>query len=548
MILDWRKHVKSATMVFLASLLFYALTHSRNLSAAHDSISYINRTDSGIWFHEHHLLYGWVAANWVALWRALGYTGDSVFLVELLAALFGALTLTVFYLFLRTRLGMKPLAAVIGTTLPAFSFGFWFYSTTIDVYVIPLFFLTLALYLVTAKTMRAKSMLLVGFLHGVAILFHQVHVLFGAVVVAALFLKRRDPALSPWRAFFYYVMTLAPTVALPYMAVMVGVYKLYSIPAMWRWLTGHKARFWNDLGLGMFLKAAVAFGRSLIGGHFVFATSQLRGFLETLLQGRGVLEEQFLVRNMGDGLAFLLVGVSAIFVLLLAASTLLSLRHLRRLWHRQTVLMGAAVTWFAVYAAFFLFGGPMNVEFWIPQSLVWWLLFLMLWRESTSTEERTWLKSAAMLAVVSLLLLGVNALGSFQWLMDRNNDYYYARTESVDELVGPADLVVIDHTWKMGYYLERYADSRILILSSVYSEEEDLIYAVDDARRPIDETLSAGGTVLVVPEAVELERERRSLFEGGMSTFMAQLWTDYRDSWSEVEAGPFSFYRLDGDR
>jgi hypothetical protein len=533
-------------IVFLVFFLFYAITHTRNLSAAHDWISYINKIDNGIWFDQHHLLYGWFAANWVGLWRLLGYAGDSVVLVELLSAVFGALTLSVFYLLLRTRLHMSRLGAVLGTMLPAFSFGFWFYSPSIDVYVISLFFLVVALYLMTAETINEKTMFLVGILQGVAILFHQMHVLFFAVVVGVLFLRRREPMLPLWRAFSYYLLALAPTVAVPYAIVILGVHKLYSIPGIWRWVTAHKARFWNELGLSMFVKAAVAFGRSLIGGHFIFALSRLRGILGTILQGRGVLEEQFLVRNMSDGLASLLIGASVVLGSILVVGTLVRLRNWRRLWQQQTVLMGAAITWFAVYAGFFFFGGPMNVEFWIPQSLIWWLLFLALWSEPGDKEERLRPKLLGMLAVVSLLLLGINSFGSIQWLMDQGNDYYYARTRILVENTEPADLIIIDHVWRMGYYLERYADTGVLTLSSAYSQEQDLTRAVESVQRSIEGTLSAGGRVLVLPEAVHLQPERRSLFDHDISTFMTQLWSGYQDSWSEIETGSFAFYLLDG--
>ena len=93
---------------FIAYSLLYVLTLSNVLSVATDSISYINQIDRGReFFHPHHLLYKPFAWMWIALWRQAGIHLDSAILVSALNAIFGALTLCVFYSFLRVRLACR---------------------------------------------------------------------------------------------------------------------------------------------------------------------------------------------------------------------------------------------------------------------------------------------------------------------------------------------------------------------------------------------------------------------------------------------------------
>ncbi|MFH1675688.1 MAG: hypothetical protein ABIC40_01600, partial [bacterium] len=125
-------------LVFTASFVVYALTMANNYSQAPDGIYYINNIDAK-WeiFHPHHLLYTPLAIVIVKIFHLFGYTGDSIIPVSLMSSFFGSLTLCVFYCIMRKRLNLGIPASLIATALPAFSFGFWFYSIAIEVYMVP---------------------------------------------------------------------------------------------------------------------------------------------------------------------------------------------------------------------------------------------------------------------------------------------------------------------------------------------------------------------------------------------------------------------------
>ena len=286
-----------------AFLALYVLTISGNLSIAHDSIHYINRIDAGpttdlafrtdgvlrrdLFYHPHHLLYNGLASAWVALCRTAGVASDSSYLVSLLNAVFGSLTLCVFYLLLRTRLGLGRATALAGTALPALSFGFWFYSVCVEVYIIPVFLLTLSLYLLTSSQVSARRFGLVGFTHGLAVLFHQVHLLFLPVVVVVALTRRTRHGSSAWRSLLVYASVLVLTVGIPYAWVMLRVLRITSAEAIWKWLTiyAYDPSYWNRLSPSTLAKAGIGFGRSIVGLHFVFGLTAASSLIRDALPG-----------------------------------------------------------------------------------------------------------------------------------------------------------------------------------------------------------------------------------------------------------------------
>jgi hypothetical protein len=218
--------------------MLYVFTISGNLSIAHDTIYYVSRIDAGpttdlafrtdgilrrdFSYHPHHLLYDGVAPVWVQLTRTASVASDSAYLVSLLNAVFGSLTLCVFHLILRSRLGLGRATSLAGTALPAFSFGFWFYSVCVEVYIIPTFFLSLSLYLLTSSQVSVKRFGLVGFTHGLAVLFYQVHLLFLPVVLVVALTRKPRSSSPSWRSLLAYAAMLVITVGIPYARVMLG--------------------------------------------------------------------------------------------------------------------------------------------------------------------------------------------------------------------------------------------------------------------------------------------------------------------------------------
>jgi hypothetical protein len=562
---------------FALAFALYFASITGNLAAAHDSIAYINAIDArtGL-FHPHHLLYNASAAAWVAVWRALGVSSDSAFLVSTLNAVFGSLTVSVFYLLLRGRLRFSISLALLGTVLPAASFGLWFYSATVEVYVIPLFFLTLSLYLLTSDRLSAKTFFVVGLINGTAIVFHQVHGLFAVTVLAAVLLGGRRGTVPVLRALSYYALAVATTAAVTYAVVMLGFLRLSFPGEAWDWFTSYAqdSQYWNPLALSTLAKAGIGVGRSVVGSHFLFAIPAVRSFVERALDDHWLADESFLVRNLDPAAAYALLGLSVVLLLAIIVVLLTSLRYLRLLLEERGGLVLLTLVWLVSYGSFFFFWEPSNVEFWIPQSVCLWLLFLALWGAPRLRAAPYRTSSVAGLLTVAALVLVLNAAGSIWFLNDRDNDYYYTKVRPLAQIAHRGDLIVVGRSWILEDYVRRYTEADVASLTDAHerhAEKTDPVGATPDARgadRPggsppsgeapsgtfvedvkedIEATLDRGNKVLISEEAVELEPETAETL-GRDAESVAALWSGYRQRWEKKDFEANTVYVLQEER
>ena len=173
-----------------------------------------------------------------------------------------------FLQFFRARLACDRFTAILGTSLPAFSFAFWYYSGGVEAYIIPVFFLWLALYTLTADHVPAKAFLLVGFLNATADPTAEMFVLFATVVLLAAWHSHRRGDCSLRRSLACYIGVAVPTVAIPYLSAILYVGR-GSLHGSWHWLTlyAHRARFWNVPSASALMKAAIGLGQAFIGSH-----------------------------------------------------------------------------------------------------------------------------------------------------------------------------------------------------------------------------------------------------------------------------------------
>ena len=519
---------------FAVLAVLYGCTLTRNLSAAHDSIAYINSIDTGVGlYHQHHLLYNPLGSVWVKGLRAVGMTADSALLVAALNGIFGALSMCVFYALLRARLKLGVVQSLIGTALPAFSYGVWFYSVCIEVYIIPLFFLLLTLYVVSGGSATARTFALAGATHGLAVLFHQVHVMFAVVIAAAALLHYRRNIAGAVRACVVYAAVAVPLVVLPYAAVMIFSARIQTPAGALRWLTAyaHEGQFWHSLSLGTLLKALVGTSKTLVGGQFVFALPWAREFLRRMLAGNSLSDEIFLVRNISVILAAGLTVLAVIFGVGFAAGLTAALARIRRLPARARLLLVLIAVWLAPYCVFFFFWEPMNVEMWIPQSVCAWLILMMAFAGRAGASR----PATVLLAVLAAAGLATNYLGSIRPMADLRNDWYYARVAGLRG-AREGDLAVVPREWVWKKYVERYSAAEPLMLLDLREDagsDDDFMQA---AAERIDAALAAGAGVYVLGEAVDPPAD---MLGGSRLTpeILSEFWDNYRDRWRPAAPG-----------
>ena len=177
-------------VLFFGVLWLYSATLSGNLSVANDSSFYLLHVLNGApQFSAHHLIYEPFA--WVIYEAVRAVTGpmdvmSALKVVSLINSVFGAACATVILAIFHQR-GRLPLAMSVLATLPAaVSFGLWYYSITVEVYVIGIFFLLVAFYILSADHISLTGWLIAGIAVGLGVLGHQIYPLFGAVILVRL--------------------------------------------------------------------------------------------------------------------------------------------------------------------------------------------------------------------------------------------------------------------------------------------------------------------------------------------------------------------------
>ena len=298
--------------------------------------------------------------------------------VEALNALFGGVAIGLVWALLRHRAWVAPGVAPAATAGAATSFGVWFYSVSVEVYVPPLTLLLATLLILTTPWLTLPAMAAVGVLNWLAVLAHQSNVLFAAVVVVVAvhridWRSRADPARRLRRHRHGCGGRRLRGGAVPRRSAGLArrghglVHPLR--PGVRR--PAHTPRAWP----------------ALVGFSLFLALRSLRLPLRRCprpgrgpaFPGKSLDDEIFLVRHLSPAGAALLVaargGWSDAGSLGAGRGLLAGARNRPEPALRLARSPGA---WIIVYTCFFVVWEPTNVEFWIPQVTALWMLAAVL--------------------------------------------------------------------------------------------------------------------------------------------------------------------------
>ncbi|MBO9573047.1 MAG: hypothetical protein J7497_12715, partial [Chitinophagaceae bacterium] len=445
---------KGALVVWIISYLFFLVTLVNNFSASHDSIHYLNDiVKSTNLFHQHHLLYHFLANKWLVFWqgffscgnyRSLGEVmnagGGRLFcqphyLIESFTALWGSSALTMVYLFLRKRFYLTRSAAWLGTAVVACSYGVWFYSVNIEVYLPPLFFILWCLFILTKKEFAKTDIWKIAILHSLAILFHQVNILFTLVVLYSLIRNK------------FYASLL--TYAVLGIIITGGMYFItgwfiegHNTVAAWvGWMQGYTVGhdYWQPLSAKTPLHVVTGFGHAFIGGHYIFQLPAAVYYLHNSFQSHGLKDEIFLSSKISSSTAWILSGLTVLFATLLLTLIIKFIFKCRSMKLHYPVISPLLIT-LIVYSAFFCFWMPEILEFWILQMVIVWLLLIGM-MPILHFPFRLQMNTGLM--IVAVLLFVINYFGSIYWLQRPGRDWYYAETKIISQSVSPGDLIIV---------------------------------------------------------------------------------------------------------
>ncbi|HKH03542.1 MAG TPA: hypothetical protein VKA65_00145 [Acidimicrobiales bacterium] len=534
---------REAVPLWLVSVVVYALTLSSVPALTHDSLTYLQAIEDrgqALW-HPHHLLYNAIGAGWLGLVRTFGYFADPIKIVAVANSFFGATAVLFCYLLLRQRARLPTRLALVGAAGAGLSFGVWFYSASVEVYVFPLAVLLATVYVLLAPRLTDRHVLLAGFLTGFGVLGHQVHALFGIVVVAVLWARRHEaPAgTAPghsgrprgagafWRWSVRWAAMGAAVVAAGYGLVITLVVRPANAEELSSWVTRYAddGGYWVVPGASTVPSALFGAARAVVGGHFLFRLDWVRDTLEDAFPSRSLNDEAFLVRQLAPSAAVAFTAAAVVGTALLVTVLVRGIRRRRQLPAPARMLVRALVVWIGVYTLFFLLWEPSNLEFWIPQVTCLWLVTAALSapREaSTATtasadavpaeavasdavpadedgRARRW---ATVLGAGALLIGVANLAGSIMPAIDAANDVYAVRYRGLGMLVGEGDAVVVDRPHLSVGYARRHSGATSIAAvpysSSVGAAEDPADgYSLDGILDQVADVLASGHRVAV---------------------------------------------------
>ncbi|NQT87274.1 hypothetical protein HQ560_10950 [bacterium] len=380
-----------ASMLFAGAFCFcisvVLLSVTRAEQQTFDSLCYALsiKTNTRI-FHPHHLLFAPIVRVLLRGASALGGTQDAVLWAQVHNVFWAGITVSAVCILSIRLFGSVGLGIATALTLLV-SYGFWRFSTQVEVYVPATGCLAALLLLMdwhrAALTWSSKfgiAALLAG-----AIFYHQTNVLFCVPLVVWMLMA------FGWRRGSRASAQVIGAAGATVLAAYIVAYCAQDTLVVSGFDAG-KAR-----GAGGFIRYCMAYTHSeeawgvgsyvSLSGAFAEAGSQLRAFVYPPHRGRAV----------AIGLA------SALLIVMVCWHSIKAVRSASLREHRVTLL-----TWLVVYYLFFLWWLPFDQEFFITPLVPLVLLGFIAVRDLTLVAPKP--RAASMVALVGSLIF-VAALG-----------------------------------------------------------------------------------------------------------------------------------------
>jgi len=490
--MSWiKKHGEQIT-VFLISYLFFLLTLAENFSGPHDSINYLNGIVKGHpLINQHHLLYHVTARYWLVLMQPLFPGVHNYYIVEAFTALWGSGSLVVAYCFFRKRFNLPVFTSAASTAVIAFSYGFWFYSVNIEVYGPPMFFLLLALYVMTRPELKKNDITKIIILHILAILFHQINILFGIIVLYKFWVERQK--INVFKAVAGYALAGLIFVGGAYFYAGWIIEGQNTFPLWTSWMKGYarQAQYWQPMDLSMPGHVVIGYSHAFIGGHFVFQIPEVHSYIDKSLGVHSLHDELFLVRNSSPTFVVVLSSLAITVAILMVWMVIRFILKFKTIITGRKKLVLPIVYCGAVYSIFFCFWMPEILEFWILQTVLFWLLMLGL---APIYRFPLQLKTNTGIVFFAISLFTVNFFGSVRPLMKIENDWYYNKVIPVMNTATSKDLVLLQDAWILKDFIDYFGKAK----SMPVPWKDSLVPITNKA---IMQTLENKGKIYVYPEA-----------------------------------------------
>jgi len=451
-------HASAGVCALGCLFAFYMLWRPLGIHVS-DSYAWVNTVETesfAYFFHPHHVLYIPLAWRWSRL-AGLFAPGVSTWAAMAgLSAAFGCIGVAAVHRILR-ELGAPRAAAAAGAGLQATLFGYWFFSSEPEVYVVSaacalwsLFFL-LRLYNGGSLNHAAWA----GAAAGLAALFHQTGIFLFAPAAVIIVLGRR--AIARRGAAFTAAFGLVVTPV--YLAACRAAVGTVSPAAFLRWIFLFGGEGYGGFQAGSPARAGLGFSRAIIGGQALL--DHLRG---------APVGATIVLLGTLAGLA----GAAA-----LAALACVAVKRFRTGRAPVRATAAACLTAFGTYGLFSVYFDPANFEWWvIPQAF---LCLAITGVVLAAERPRTGLVWAAV-----VLVAAANFLLDFSHRRRGGTDIVRSAAREVARMTTPQDVIVVP-----------------CFLGSVlwYENRDRVIFCPDKAARRLGEDAAAAAFASLVDRA-----------------------------------------------
>jgi hypothetical protein len=397
------RHNWIAVATFFITLAYYLMLLHVNTNHAHDSLTYYNNIITmNIEWHTHHVLYEPISFIWIEFTKLVFPYIHPFKLISAMNSFFGAGCISLIYLLLTKRLSFSMHKALICCTAIGSSFYYLNYATTVEVYHSALFFMLATFYYATKTThIRLSDAMVIGILHGLAMSFHQMHILLGVVLLPRI-LKA-----GYWQ-FFIYILYGTIIVVFTYLLACYAEH-IHSIQAFKEYFIGYMGnkRIISESSSPIF--APFGLGIALLGGRYIMATQPFKGFIEHNLSS--ALYERIFYLHHQTGIISGVLQI-ALYCVFLVCFFLMIRHYIKTLTLKQINIQYEYYVLILIYSLFFTFWYPHNPEFWgVSMTFMIIVIFFKI-------------QNIFLLMIMSVSICMINLLGSGLPLLDPKNNLY----------------------------------------------------------------------------------------------------------------------------
>lgn len=441
---------RSYFFIYFSVLGLYLFSLQNNFSASHDAITYLNHITKGEHlFHPHHLLYNAVVNVWLNSWHYIFPSLPLHYIMESFSAVCGSGIVLVTYIFFTRRFFLNYTTSAVCSVIIAFSYGVWSYSTNIEVYAPSILFSLLILLRLSRKEITNYDLLVISALHILAILFHQVNVLLTPVVLLYV-LKIQAPK---WRSVSLYLVPTTFIVLVSYIIAAWFYADERSLNGITRWMLFYATEldYWHPFGYDTIPYVVTGLAHAFIGAHYIFKIPSLSDKLTGGMSEHSLSDELYLSSSLGNGFSNALLFLS---ILVAIGMVYLVVQFIVNIRKRFTIVQGILLSTLFIYSVFFVFWMPENLEFWIFQSVIIWMLIL----GNPSFFSKKF--SIILPAFIAASLFLINYFGSIELLGKKNSDLYYSRVQPVSKLIESGDIVILEEPWILDGYIDYFTSAQ----------------------------------------------------------------------------------------